>query len=143
MSRSGKRSETFIPRSRRPGFLGIADFSRTGAAGAGSGEIGPAVIGTPVYPSRPEVDGEALGYSGPPTRAKIVGAMGEDNRTTPMTPPPREFVAIMKDVLARGGSTDDALVALRASGADMFDSLKVVIEVLGTPLGEAKWVVDG
>jgi hypothetical protein len=43
ISRFGKRSVAFIPSSRRPGFLGIAVFSRTGGGGVVS-----AVIGRPV-----------------------------------------------------------------------------------------------
>lgn len=60
-----------------------------------------------------------------------------------VNPPDRRLVQIMTDVLARGGSTDDALLALRASGASLIDSTKVIIEVQGLSLGQAKWVLDG
>jgi hypothetical protein len=49
----------------------------------------------------------------------------------------------MKDVLARGGTTEDALTALRVAGACIFDSVKVVMDVQGISLGEATWGVDG
>src|SRR5712671_2587402 len=50
MSRSGNRSVAFIPSSRRPGFFGMADFSRTAPAGEVGlapleADLGSAVIG--------------------------------------------------------------------------------------------------
>lgn len=59
-----------------------------------------------------------------------------------MKEPPRNFVETMRAVLERGGDTTDALTALRDAGASMIDSIKVVMEVQGASLGDAKWVVE-
>ena len=51
--------------------------------------------------------------------------------------------AIAGDVERRGGTTDEVLVTLRRAGASPIASMKVLCDIRGIGLGEAKQIVLG
>ena len=52
------------------------------------------------------------------------------------------YAAIAQRTLSTGGTADDVLVALRASGANIIDSIKILRAATGMSLGDAKAFVD-
>ena len=54
-----------------------------------------------------------------------------------------DYIALLRDALARGATLDGALAILRDRKASILDSIKCVREVKAVSLGEAKQLVAG